>query len=155
MSDPENPYAAPLAADAPPLEPQKADFVPASQGKRFANLLIDSMAMFVFLFVIGMVLAMVGGADPDEPSSRLLDYLINILIGTTYYTLLEGFTGKSLGKLITGTKVVDANGNPPTFGIALLRSICRYIPFEPFSFLSSDARGWHDSITKTWVVNSR
>lgn len=68
---------------------------------------------------------------------------------------MEGFTGKTIGKLLTGTKVVDSTGGPASIKTAFLRSLCRYIPFEPFSFLSSDARGWHDSITKTWVIKSR
>jgi hypothetical protein len=43
----------------------------------------------------------------------------------------------------------------PPFGTMVLRSLCRLIPFEPFSFLGSDARGWHDSITKTRVVRKK
>lgn len=157
MSDPENPYAAPLApADAPELTSpvfEAASFVTASAGQRFCNLIVDGIAKTALIFAIGFGIGM--ATQGEVEISKGMDILFNIAITVVYYTLLEGFTGKSLGKLVTGTKVVDADGNPPGFGRVLLRSLCRFIPFEPFSFLGSDARGWHDTISKTWVIKSR
>lgn len=62
---------------------------------------------------------------------------------------MEGLYGASIGKLATGTRVVNAQGGRP----ALRQIVARWIPFEPFSVLfSNDRRGWHDSLAKTWVV---
>ncbi len=70
-----------------------------------------------------------------------------------YYTLTEGFFGRSVGKFITGTVVVDENGVKINLGSALKRSLCRLIPFDGLSFFGS--RGWHDSITETYVVEKK
>ena len=104
---------------------------------------------------MAFLLGLAGQAELVTDIAPGVDILVNIGLTLLYYTLLEGLTGRSLGKLVTGTKVVDANGNPPGFARALLRSLCRFIPFEPFSFLGSDTRGWHDSMTRTWVIKSR
>lgn len=66
-----------------------------------------------------------------------------------YYTVLEGVFGITLGKRCTGTCVVDGQGRRIGFRRAFLRSVCRQIPFDAFSFLTSDdrvIRGWHDSL---------
>ena len=63
-----------------------------------------------------------------------------------------------MGKWITGTRVVDERGDPPSWRQACLRSLARLIPFEAFSVLFSEdgmARGWHDSLPRTRVVIRR
>ena len=70
-----------------------------------------------------------------------------------YYCFFEGIWGRTPGKFLIGTKVVDEEGDPPSFGQIVGRSACRLIPFEPFSFFG--ARGWHDSISHTYVVRTR
>ena len=71
-----------------------------------------------------------------------------------FYFLTELiFKGKSFGKLITKTRVVMEDGSNPTYLDYLKRSFCRLIPFEAFSFLGSEGRGWHDSVSKTYVVD--
>ena len=69
-----------------------------------------------------------------------------------YYPIMEYSYGKTLGKMITKSSVVDVNGSKITFLQAAGRTLCRLIPFDAFSFLGSDAIGWHDSISRTRVV---
>jgi uncharacterized RDD family membrane protein YckC len=61
--------------------------------------------------------------------------------------------GANAGKLLSGTVVVNEAGGKPTIGQVFARTLCRFIPFEAFSFLGK--RGWHDSIPKTHVVLAR
>ena len=121
------------------------------------NYLLDTAVLFGILFVGAFIYGMAtGGVVEEDGEEGGLMFQVVFLGGyTLYYAISECLTGRTIGKLITGTKVVDADGNKPSFGKALGRSLCRHIPFEPFSVLSSDARGWHDSIPKTWVVRSR
>jgi uncharacterized RDD family membrane protein YckC len=71
-----------------------------------------------------------------------------------YYGLLEGISkGKTLGKLITGTRAVREDGTPISFGDAFKRTLCRIIPFEPFSAFGY--KPWHDSITNTIVIKEQ
>lgn len=86
---------------------------------------------------------------------RIPSVVLGFAILLFYYVILEAATGRTLGKLITGTKVVNEDGGAPSIGQIIGRTLCRCIPFEAFSFLSSDARGWHDRIPKTYVVKAR
>jgi uncharacterized RDD family membrane protein YckC len=65
---------------------------------------------------------------------------------------MEGLTGRTLGKLVTGTMVVDENGNKPEFSRIIGRTFCRLIPFDALSFLGEEHSGWHDTISKTKVI---
>ncbi|MWB96710.1 RDD family protein [Flavobacterium sp. GA093] len=135
------------------------DTLLASTGKRFLNYIIDIIvfliAMYSFGIVLGILIAL-GMESIREWMSGLGDLgwnLVGIVMLVSYYTLTEGFLGRSVGKLITGTIVVDENGEKINFGSAFKRSLCRLIPFDGLSFLGS--RGWHDSITETYVVEKK
>jgi len=69
-----------------------------------------------------------------------------------YWIATEYFFDKSPAKFLTRTKVVMKDGTKPSFLTIIGRTLCRFIPFEPFSFLGGKAIGWHDSITNTRVV---
>jgi uncharacterized RDD family membrane protein YckC len=73
------------------------------------------------------------------------------LIG--YYVVFEALLGKTIGKMVTKTKVVNMEGGKPSFLQIVVRSLVRFIPFEPFSFLGADATGWHDTMSDTRVIN--
>ena len=49
--------------------------------------------------------------------------------------------------------VVLEDGTKPTTSDIVIRSLCRFIPFEAFSFLGDEGRGWHDSLSDTYVVD--
>jgi len=59
---------------------------------------------------------------------------------------------QTIGKVITNS-VVHLNSDNPFKGI-FIRSISRYIPFEPFSFIGKNSEGWHDKLSKTTVVGT-
>ncbi|MCC7521544.1 MAG: RDD family protein [Flavobacteriaceae bacterium] len=68
---------------------------------------------------------------------------------------MEYKLGKTIGKLITGTRVVYANGDSINLRTAILRSLSRLVPFEAFSLLGTPPRGWYDDWTDTYVVNEK
>lgn len=152
----ENPYAAPLsipiAAEEAPSIPVTDRRIQAGLGQRLLNFIIDRIASMVLIFCVGGVMGIVGGAEASEDTTGVFIALSLIIL---YYVVLEACFGRTIGKWITGTKVVDESGNTPSLGKILGRTFCRVIPFEPFSFLGSEQRGWHDSIPKTWVVRTR
>lgn len=131
-------------------------------GTRLLNYFID----YVFSLLIGGVLiGMLALISIDseaeeiftdlENLNRLEEYLLGICITVPYYFFSELLSQRTLGKLITGTIVVDAEGNKPTATSILIRSLSRVVPFDGLSFLGSNARGWHDSWSKTYVVNKK
>jgi hypothetical protein len=68
----------------------------------------------------------------------------------SYYLILEGAFRTTIGKIITNTKVVGVDGT--RVEEVFTRTICRIIPFESLSFLFIK-NGWHDSISKTTVID--
>ena len=122
---------------------------------RFFNLLIDYVAFSILGILVGLVVAFGFG----DPGVQFLETTPSFFIGApivlAYYIALEALSGRTLGKLITGTKVVNEAGTKPSFGQIVGRSFARIIPFEAFSFLAEDGRSWHDTLPKTFVVKCR
>ncbi|MEI2457192.1 RDD family protein [Lysobacter firmicutimachus] len=155
MEEQHNPYHAPQAAVA--VSERIGTLVDAGRGRRLANHLIDTVAMLAMMFVGAMGYGLVAGeaaiAALEQPNLAR-DIGFNIVLMLVYYVPLEGMFGATLGKLVTGTRVVDEQGRPPTWGQVLGRTLCRLIPFEPLSVLFAGL-GWHDRLPRTRVVRTR
>ncbi len=162
----DNPYASPVPTPelyAPPVRPQGV--VPAAQWKRFVNLLIDNVILQVIGFAAGLAVgiayavsrsATAGPFTKDEEFQlNLMGYGVGLLVALIYYAGTELLCYRTPAKFLTGTIVVAEDGSPPTTGQILGRALCRFIPFEAFSFFGNPCVGWHDSIPKTRVVDAR
>lgn len=131
----------------------------ASVGQRIANYLIDLVAFYLLVSLAGIFIGLyyvsTGEALNQESGGFVVvTYLVSFALFFIYYTLFEGSKGKTLGKLITKTKVVQEDGEPMTYGKAFLRTLSRLVPFEAFSVFFG-IKMWHDSWTKTMVVKNR
>jgi len=130
----------------------------ASRGKRFINYVIDFIGYIIFSAIFGVVLGIVIGLiypealDSIDFENTIVEYLFGALTGIFYYGLQEHYTGRTIGKYITKTKVVMRDGSKPSFKTILLRSLCRFIPFEAVTFLFGESTGLHDTISKTRVI---
>ena len=132
------------------------DPTPTKWTKRLANVLIDLIVFYALLLIVGVVLAIAipSVVDTLEDTNTFVDRLVSSLLFSLYCFGCEVlFGGKTLGKLITKTHVVDDDGNKPTTGALLKRSLCRMIPFDAFSFFSENPVGWHDRYANTMVVD--
>lgn len=78
---------------------------------------------------------------------------LTIIISVLQVLVFEQLFGQSVGKMITRTKVVTEKGDKPSLGQIIVRNLARLIPLEAFSFLAKNPVGWHDSLSKTLVVN--
>ncbi|MEW6467734.1 MAG: RDD family protein [Bacteroidota bacterium] len=124
----------------------------ASKGKRFANHLIDSIMFYIIAFALGAFLALSGNVHLVDDELTLNLIMVGAVLA--YYVLCESISGKTLGKAITRTRVVAEDGTKPGTGKIIGRTLCRAIPFDAFSFLFGE-RGWHDSISGTYVVDDK
>jgi uncharacterized RDD family membrane protein YckC len=124
----------------------------ASRGQRFGNYLVDQFACFGLstglVLVTDVHSGLVIGANP------LKNYLVGGVVRLAYYITCEATVGRTLGKLITGTRVVGESGDKPSFAQIVGRSFSRMVPFEGLSFLG-DWPGWHDRWSQTRVVRTR
>jgi len=132
----------------------------ATRGQRFANYVVDAIVKYIIrlAFVFGWALisdGFYGGSLFSLMATKSVG--LNLLVGygfsIVYYFLFEAITQRTVGKYITNTMVINIEGDKPDLGTIFKRTLCRIIPFEPFSFFRDDARGWHDTITDTIVVD--
>jgi len=85
-------------------------------------------------------------------------YIATVFIKIAYYTYFHGGTGKTIGKMICGLKVVDIHGETISYRRAFFRWIGYVISslffYLGFLWVVVDRRhqGWHDKIVKTYVI---
>lgn len=141
---------------------------PVSRGIRLLNYIVDWVAIGVIINWIKFAIAynLLGENYRSHIYYHIIDmkrlnnldieaiksnFLISLVVTFVYYVIFEAATrGRTLGKILTGTTAIAQDGQPFTFRHAFLRTICRFIPFEPFSALGY--LPWHDSLSKTAVV---
>ncbi|MEJ8801880.1 RDD family protein [Pontibacter sp. H249] len=119
-----------------------------SKSKRFIHYLIDLVSFYLFAFVMGILLVLVGMEFIIE---EVNETILGLMIMFVYYWGFESVFGQTVGKMVTGSIVVTEDGEKITPTDAFKRTLCRLIPFEALSFLGSGP-GWHDTISKTRVV---
>ncbi|HUH26066.1 MAG TPA: RDD family protein [Flavobacterium sp.] len=127
----------------------------AVKGLRLINYIIDFIASILFMMLaLTIMICIAFLLNTDIVFIFESDFIMESLafiFYALYYFLIENFSkGRSIGKLITGTKVVTLSGEVPTRNTFFRRSLYRLIPFEQFSFVGEN--GWHDSISRTIVV---
>jgi uncharacterized RDD family membrane protein YckC len=132
----------------------------ASKSKRFVNFIFDYIGQLIIGAAIGVIMAILSEITGDyeyvawiDTMGTLGEYAMGIAILIFYYLIFETITGRTLGKYITNTKILTEDGQKPEADKILYRTLSRMIPFEAFSFLGVEGRGWHDTISKTVVVD--
>lgn len=113
--------------------------------RRFFNYLLDLVFMWAIVFH-AVILAM--QTFRIEPPMGSIQPVILVCL-FLYFFIMEAIAGQTLGKMVTRT-MVQFQGKS-AFGGALARTLCRFIPFEPFSFIPHKGYGWHDKISGTYV----
>jgi uncharacterized RDD family membrane protein YckC len=135
--------------------------VQASTGKRFFNLIIDLIVYYIIFIVIFSILFILSPSfldwvnnDTGTRGYSPIDQLISLIFYGFTLGVTETITkGRSLGKLITGTKVVNQDGSTITAKTAFLRGLYRAVPFDVLSALSIPSFPWHDKWSKTYVID--
>lgn len=133
----------------------------ANTGYRILNYLIDFFFSVLIIWVLVLVFVLakyfIAGADIEQSANEianidpLIDRVFTLVIYALIVFLMEKFTnGRTLGKLITGTKVVKTDGSQLTTDDLLKRNFSRIVPFDQLSFLGNN--GWHDRWSDTRVV---
>lgn len=136
------------------LESSENTLNSADKSRRLTNFLIDTVAYYALVFALSFLLGVLSYVGQIDLISFLNNQagglLFAVVIMLLYYVPMEYYTGRTLGKLMTGTYVVSMDGAKPSFNQILLRSLTRLVPFELFSFLGKN-NGWHDKWTNTQV----
>jgi uncharacterized RDD family membrane protein YckC len=151
----DNPY---VATEVPLHVPQSqydVTLVLATKTQRFLTFIIDLVARLLCLavFIFAIVLALPETSEWFEMKSRWQEWAVDIVSLILFYMMFESIWGRTPGKWVMRTRVVQLDGTDPTPWQILRRTLARWIPFEPFSFLGAKPFGWHDSMSDTRVVS--
>jgi len=93
--------------------------------RRWAGCWID----FIALALVAAPFLALGAGSTSRATVALILALLAVL---AYFPVTEGLWGRSLGKLITGTIVVNKDGDPPGFPKAIIRTLLRLVEVNPF-----------------------
>lgn len=90
-------------------------------GARIGAFLIDWIISFVVAVAVGFAFAAL-----IAPHRAMI--FVGVIVGYIgYFTVLEGWTGQTVGKKLLGVIVIHREGRAITFGQALTRNLLRFI----------------------------
>ncbi|AMQ55263.1 RDD family protein [Algoriphagus sanaruensis] len=113
---------------------------------RIIHFFIDSAAFLIFTLITVKMLE--NSLQIDELKGFLIFFYF------FYYFISELLFGRTIGKLLTKTKVISIkNKLKPSFTQILVRTLCRAIPFY---FLSQPliGKGLHDHFSNTILIHT-
>jgi uncharacterized RDD family membrane protein YckC len=130
----------------------------AAVWKRILGGLIDIIVLIAITYVYAMFFGTAAGAAFSVEGWPALGLFA---IGFLYFVALEAMTGKTVGKLLTGTRVVDASGGRIGWGKSFIRNLLRIVDSLPFFYIvgliaiiaSKEKQRVGDMAAKTFVVN--
>ncbi len=140
------------------LQGRSAGFV-----TRFFAFVVDLVVVVGILAVGGWLAVLVDdifeqvGFDPRVATATIYLFLLPFIIGS-YFVAFWALTGRTIGKWFMGLRVVDASGEPPPIGRAILRflgyALSAAVVWVGYLWVIVDdeRQAWHDHIAKTWVV---
>ncbi len=132
----------------------------ANKGTRFLNNLLDMIFYFICMVLLGVLLGVASllfGFDISwiDQENSLVTRLLGIVFFFLYYLFFESIFATTPAKWITQTIVITENGEKPDFRTIVIRSLCRIVPFEAFTFFGEPDGGFHDAKSHTRVVTKR
>jgi uncharacterized RDD family membrane protein YckC len=133
-------------------------------GRRVVATIVDSIVFGIFNSIYHAVFGVqkdASGFDLTRLSAKGSGWLLLTVL--LYYVLLEGLVGRTLGKMVTGIRVVDAEtGGQPGILSAVVRTLLRlvdgilaYLVGFIIVVNSQRRRRLGDMAAKTLVVRSR
>jgi len=129
---------------------------------RFAAAVIDIILLLAIQAGIEM-----GFGNPANPLGQsqpnttgwvvpqFVFFIANILYDVLFWV---NYGGATPGKKLMGIKVIQTNGKPLTYPVAIIRWFAQYISLVPLGLgyfwvaFDKKKQGWHDKIASTLVV---
>ncbi len=127
-------------------------------GMRFVAFIIDMVLYFILAWVVA---AKTGNTNSQGFEMTGAPALLTFAIWAAYYVLLEAFVGGTIGKLVLGMRIVNAQGEAPGLVPALTRNVLRIIDFLPLFYIlgailvlaSKEKQRLGDRVAGTFVVS--
>jgi len=134
-----------------------------------AGLNSRALAFFIDLVIVAIISLLAFGAGIYLLQDTNLDsfglsrvfvpiYLLLFFLGSSYFVILNGYGGKTIGKILMGIRIISDEGNSIGFWQSFVRWIGYYISASFFflgfvwSIFDRSSQSWHDKIAGTYVV---
>jgi uncharacterized RDD family membrane protein YckC len=107
---------------------------------RFVAVILDTLVFVPVFIVVGLVSGGGYHREFEGQTSVGIDLsgsamLLLIALGVGYYVVCEAATGATVGKRVVGIRVVGEDGDPVTFGAAVVRNLLRIVDGFFFYFI--------------------
>jgi len=99
---------------------------------------VDGVPAFALWYAsVWILLPSLGRAAPSGATwTEIIGVVLVLFFWSAFVRVpFEAYDGRSLGKRLAGIRVVDENGDAPTFGSALVRNALRPIDSLPFGYV--------------------
>jgi len=153
------------ATNLPGVPTQRGDL----ESYSIAGLKLRAIAFVIDLAVVGVIAYLaigVGifilldtGIRPSELSRVFLPiYALLFFLASTYFVFLHYFSGRTIGKMAVGIKIISSDGRELGLRESFVRWVGYYLSavflFAGFawSIFDQDSQAWHDKIAGTYVV---
>jgi len=147
----------------PAINENEEVFYIASFGSRLTAIIIDlviisSISIISLIFGLSLIDQELNIYDSKTIILFAPALLGLLLISSSYFILLHGFSGKSIGKIILGLKIINREGKTIDYWGAFIRWIGYFLSlgfiFIGFlwALIDKDSQTWHDKLAKTYVV---
>lgn len=132
----------------------------SSPGERILGGLIDlAFVALIQLTLFYLTTHLVAQRLGALPSSALVAMgVVGGVLSAGYFLFFWSLSGQTLGKLLTGGRIVDGHGKALGFGRAGMRLLGLFLALLPLGagflgiWTDSERRGWHDRIAGSKVV---
>lgn len=88
-----------------------------------------------FVALTGVVFAVTGRLVRSRRRRLAMTAVLSGIAGFPYHVLLEGATGRTIGKRLFGVAVVSAGGGDCTYAAAFVRNAFRLVDWLPIGYL--------------------
>ena len=138
-------------------------YVQASTESRIAAFFIDFGILNILSVICICSALLISGYKIDNrllniKEQIVLIYLLLMFLSTSYFVLMQGFGGRTIGKLLLSLKVIKKDGLELGFMDSFLRFIGYFISIIPafmgiiWSYIDANSQAWHDKIAGTVVI---
>ncbi len=142
----------------------------ASRWKRLAGALIDGLILMVIIVPIMLAIGVLQQAFSGQEMT-IGQQAVLFVVGWVVFLMLNGYLlfkkGQTIGKVVVKTRIVDLNGNVPSFGklfvlrylilglviqIPILGGLVGFV--NPLFIFGKERRCIHDYMAGTRVINA-
>jgi len=120
---------------------------------RFVALIIDGL-------VLGVVGGLIGAIFGERPGQGGVGSGVAALLGLVYFGYTLSQWGQTLGGKAMGVAVVDASGNRPSVGAAVIRTLVSYVSGAVlllgylWALWDPRKQTWHDKVAGTFAIKA-